>query len=87
MQQKAAILRGVRDKAHATGDHALAAAMTADLERMGIRDPTPVAGFETAIPEPLETAVPRKGGRPRRPRCEHGNIVGRCGECDHDAAD
>lgn len=86
MQQKAAMLRGVRDQAHAMGDHALAAAMAADLKRMGIRDPVPVAGFETAVPVPLETVVPRKGGRPRLPRCVHGSILGRCGECDHDAA-
>lgn len=72
------MLRGVRAQAHATGDRSLAAAMTADLERMGVRDD---AALETVVPEPMEKAVPRKGGRPKLPRCEHGNIVGRCGEC------
>jgi hypothetical protein len=77
------MLRGVRAQAHATGDHALAAAMTADLERMGVCDETiaPV-GHETAVPAPMEKAVPKKGGRPKLPRCEHGRIVGRCEECD-----
>jgi hypothetical protein len=80
MQDKVRMLRGVRDQAHAIGDRSLEAAMTADLERMGIRDAS--VEFETAVPEPLELAVPRKGGRPKLPRCEHDMIVGRCPECD-----
>lgn len=84
MLQKAAMLRGVRDEARARGDRALEAAMTADLERMGIHDAV-AGGFETAVPEPLETVVPRKGGRPRLPRCEHGRITGRCEDCRGDS--
>jgi hypothetical protein len=77
-QGKVAMLRGVRAQARVTGDRALVAAMTADLERMGVRDDAPL---ETVVPEPREKAVPRKGGRPKLPRCEHGRIVGRCDEC------
>ena len=61
-------------------------ALTADLERLGHFDPP--CGVpepqELAIPEEMERAVPRKGGRPKLPRCEHGLIVGRCRECEED---
>lgn len=83
MQDKVTMLRGVRDQARALGDRPLEAAMTADLERMGIMDePEPVTGLETVVPELLEYAVPRKVGRPKLPRCEHDRIVGRCEECE-----
>jgi hypothetical protein len=76
------MLRGARDQARVLGDRSLEAAMTADLERMGVRDePEPVTGLETVVPELLEFAVPRKSGRPKLPRCEHNMIVGRCPEC------
>lgn len=82
------MLRDARDQARVAGDIALVNAMTADLERMGIRDEpsAELADMETAVPEPLERAVPRrKGGRPRLPRCEHGRVAERCAECS-DAA-
>lgn len=79
-----AYLLSMRDKAKRSGDLGTYRAMTADLRRLGhVDEPRPEA-FETAIPEPMETATPKKGGRPKLPRCEHGNIVGRCVECDED---
>lgn len=65
MQDKVEMFRGARDKARAAGDRALEAAMIAELQRMGIVDDPPM---ETAVPAPLETAVPVKGGRRRPPR-------------------
>jgi hypothetical protein len=79
-----AYLLKVRNEADRRGDRGLYRAMSADLERLGYTDHDlgPEA-FETAVPEPLEKAVPGpRGGRPKLPRCEHGKIVGRCLDCD-----
>jgi len=75
-----AYLLEMRSRAERAGDRGQARALTADLRRQGHAD-VPVA-LETAVPEPMEHAVPRKGGRPKLPRCEHGKIVGRCLDCE-----
>lgn len=83
-----AYLCSMREKAARQGDLGTYRAITADLRRQGYADHprTPAdEGFETAVPEGMETAVPKnKGGRPRKPRCEHGRIVGRCLDCESD---
>lgn len=76
-------LLGVRAQARALGDRGLEAAMTADLERVGY--PAAVehpAGLETTAVRAPETAVPKRGGgRPRKPRCRHNRIEGKCPRC------
>jgi len=86
-----AYLLSMREKAVAHGDLGTYRAITADLRRHGYADNDPRTrageGFETAVPEGMEQAVPKpKGGRPKLPRCEHGRIVGRCEECRHEDA-
>lgn len=58
-------------------------ALTADLARLGHHD-MPQPDQETAIPDDMERAVPRKAGRPKLPRCEHDRIIGRCVECEEE---
>jgi hypothetical protein len=81
-------------RATARGDAGIARCMTVELERMGnphlLEQAVPPAmerperdDRETADPPPMET---RKGGRPKLPRCEHGQIVGRCVDCEDGAA-
>jgi len=84
-----AYLLSMREKAVAQGDLGTYRAITADLRRHGYADDDPRTradeGFETAVPDEMERAVPKpKGGRPKLPRCEHGRIVGRCMECESD---
>jgi hypothetical protein len=59
--------------ARARGDVGMVRAMKVELAMLG----------ETTEPEPLETAVPVKPRRGRRPlpRCEHGMILMRCPDC------
>jgi hypothetical protein len=71
----------MRERARALGDTNLERACNADLSRYGYRETAQV------IPMPERTVGPRpKRGRPKLPRCEHGQIVGRCVECDDDLA-
>lgn len=82
--------------AKARGDVGMARCMAVELQRMGDRplevaDPPPAekvvpALRETTDPAPLERAVPSRGGRPKMPRCEHGQIAARCVECNDDLA-
>lgn len=80
----------MRDYARGIGDVSLERACNADLARCGYRDAPPVREpepLETVVPDPqeVERAVPpapRRGGRPKLPRCEHNNIVGRCPACE-----
>lgn len=72
-----------RARARSLGDLSLERACNADLARYGYRDDAP----ETVVPDPgeMERAVPpqpRRGGRPKLPRCEHDQIVGRCLACE-----
>lgn len=76
----------MREYARGIGDANLERACNADLARFGYRD----------LPEPLETTLavlemeravppaPRRGRKPM-PRCEHNEIIGRCGVCDQGA--
>lgn len=59
-------------------------AITADLARLGyVEDGVLGRAMETAVPAEMEHAVPpKRGGRPKLPRCEHDQIVGRCAECE-----
>ena len=66
MQDKVAMFTAARDNARAAGDRGLEAAMTAELERLGVADRGPV--METAIPAAMETAVPAAPRRPQRPK-------------------
>lgn len=79
-----AYLLEMRDKASMAGDWAQVRSLEADLARVGYVEIPRIGGLETAVPSPLETAVLKKGGRPKLPRCEHGKIVGRCVACDED---
>jgi hypothetical protein len=81
----------MRERARGIGDVGLESACNADLSRLGYReeiDAAVDAVMETAVPDlELERAVPekpRRGGRPKLPRCEHNNIVGRCAACDEE---
>jgi hypothetical protein len=82
----------MREYARGIGDTGLESACNADLSRYGYRDnPEVSSAVETAEAdvEGQERAVPnkpRRGGRPPLPRCEHNNIVGRCGVCDDEEA-
>lgn len=75
----------MRARARASGDVNLERACNADLARYGYRDAPPETTAATE-PETMERAVPAKPkrGRPPRPRCEHGQIVGRCTACEED---
>ncbi len=83
--ERVAEAHGLRQRAQAVGDRNMEAAMDHELERMGIAAKPAPAPTETATPPPMTTAVPPKpkprGGRPKLPRCPHGNIEGRCGKC------
>ena len=84
MHPRAEMFLRERERARARGDRGVERCMTVELDRMGYSEPRPV---ETATPdrEAVETAVPaKKNGRPKLPRCEHGNIVGRCLDCDEE---
>ena len=86
-----------RDRAQARGDWGVVRSLTADLQRLGVPDdatrlhpagkPSRVVTEALESPQEGEVAVleeePRpKGGRPKLPRCEHGNITDRCVECN-----
>lgn len=82
----------MREYARQTGDRNLEMSCNADLFRNGYRDETPRRGepLETAVPDvEMERAVPpsKRGGRPKLPRCEHDQIVGRCPACEEGADD
>jgi len=84
-----AYLRSMLEKARRQGDLGTMRAIKADLRRYGYADDDPRTradgGLETAVPGPMEQAVPKsKGGRPRKPRCEHNKIIGRCLDCEAD---
>ncbi len=82
MHPRAQMFLHERERARARGDRGVERCMNVELDRMGYRDPHPV---ETAVLDDgaVETAVPaKKGGRPKLPRCEHGNIASRCLECE-----
>ncbi len=65
-----AYYQGERDRALARGDINQANAISADLKRWGVRAET-------------NGKQQRRGrGRPPKPRCEHGRIVGRCNACE-----
>jgi hypothetical protein len=70
----------MRERARALGDTNLERACNADLDRYGYRE------LATVIPLPERSVVKPRRGRPKLPRCEHGQIVGRCVECDGDLA-
>jgi hypothetical protein len=81
---KIGYLISMRDKARAQGDRNQARAIEADLARLGYREDA-AAPMETAAYEAPERAEDkRRGGRPRLPRCEHDQIVGRCAACEED---
>lgn len=71
-----------RDRAEKRGDWNMVRCMNVELARMGYVDPATVAepvsngNGSVAVEEPK-----RKGGRPKLPRCEHGQIADRCQEC------
>jgi hypothetical protein len=80
------------------GDRGVWQEMAFQLKRMGVDtdppesfpplDPTALARIETTMVTMPERAVPeKKRGRPPKPRCEHGKIVGRCLDCEDDAVD
>lgn len=75
----------IRAEARARGDWNLVRAMDVELERLGHRDPEPEPLETTSVVLP-EKAVVKKAGRPPRPRCEHGKLIGRCLDCDDDFA-
>lgn len=82
-----AFLLQARAKAERADDLGQARAITADLARLGyVEDGVPGRAMETAVFDPpgMEHAVPppKRGGRPKLPRCEHGKVVGRCVECE-----
>lgn len=83
-----AYLRAMHARAVAQGDVAQARALEADLERTGASStPGRSYGLETAVVPMPDAAVPpvKRAGRPPKPRCEHGQIVGRCLDCDEAA--
>jgi hypothetical protein len=79
----------MRERARGIGDANLERACNADLALNGYRDENalettvdPTDGFERAVPP-----QPKRGGRPKLPRCEHNNIIGRCLECSEEGVD
>ena len=63
----------IRDDALARGDMGIARAVTADLRRW-------VVSEESSSTPTMEAK--RKSGRPKLPRCEHGQIAYRCASCN-----
>lgn len=79
-----------RARARAFGDRGLERAVQADLDRLGYIDQSPTrietgTGMQTTAVQAPERAIPHvkknRGGRPPLPRCEHGQIQGRCTKC------
>ena len=88
-----------RDQAIARRDWGLHRSLTADLRRWGVPDDAtfvhPSGKPVHASMQPEETAAVAvtdeeaqrsKGGRPRLPRCEHGNVTDRCEFCNPELA-
>lgn len=73
---------GYRDEPVMVFDEAMALADVPLREVLGegsVEIAVPVDELERAVPD-----KPRRGGRPKLPRCEHNNIVGRCDACDEE---
>ena len=71
-----------RDDARRRGDWGVYRAMSVELDQLGYteRETTAVVAPERATPP----SAGKRRGRPPRPRCEHGQIVGRCVACDEE---
>lgn len=71
-----------RDDAKRRGDWGVYRAMSVELDQLGYadRETTTAVAPERATPRPPA----KRRGRPPRPRCEHGQIVGRCLECEEE---
>lgn len=81
-------LLDMRARAREQGDLGQVRAINADLARIGYSEPTRIetaTGMETTAVRAPERAIPHvkknRGGRPPLPRCEHGQIQGRCTKC------
>lgn len=83
----------MREYARGCGDVSLERACNVDLARYGYRDGAtrgePLETTEAVVEgqEQVVPASPKRGGRPKMPRCEHDNIVGRCPACDKEDND
>lgn len=66
-----------RDKARARGDYGVDRSLTADLRRLGVPD-------DATATDPTGLAEKRAIGRPRKPRCEHGQVADRCDVCNEE---
>ncbi len=76
----------VRDRAYAMGDVGVVRSMNAELQRLGVADTATLANPTGKHAKPAGTAVmdPKPMGRPKLPRCEHGNIADRCPGCNEE---
>lgn len=73
--------RDMRAKARSVGDNSMVHTADVELQRLG------VGPLETTQAPEMETVVPPKPKRGRRPlpRCEHEMIAARCPTCNEDA--
>jgi hypothetical protein len=74
----------MRKYARGIGDASLERACNADLARYGYRDDAPETTQADVLPERAVPPAPQRAGRPKLPRCEHNNIVGRCDACEEE---
>ena len=73
-----------RDRAYSRGDVGVIRSMNVELRRLGVADTATLANPTGKHAKATAVMDPKPMGRPKLPRCEHGNIADRCPECNEE---